>query len=461
MKGLTAQRYIDEKSLMLSELAQKIWETPEIAYQEYNACKWMAEALEKEGFEVELGCGGLPTAIRASWGNGKPVIGFLGEYDALPGMSQKVSTLKEPVLEGGSGHACGHNLLGTAHLGAVIGMKKEMQERNLKGTVVFYGCPAEEALTGKVFMARNGAFRDLDISFAWHPGTENSVSTGVMTALNTAKFNFKGITAHAGGDPHNGRSALDAAELMNVGANFLREHVTDDVRIHYVITNGGTAPNIVPDKAGNWYYVRAFSREAAGDTYERLIKVAKGAAMMTETEVEVELLGGCYNTLQNKVLASLVHETMQEVELPEWSEEEMKFAEELDKVSANYKAMADSGKIKEGTHIHHEVSPVVNENAFGSTDVGDVQHIAPGVFFTTATSNIGAAGHSWQNTACAGNSIGIKGMLYGAKVMAVAGIKALEDSSIIEEAKKEFDSRMGVKKYECPIPDDIPVPGVN
>lgn len=458
MIGATAKKVIDEKVDVLNGLAQKIWENPETAYKEKSACEWTAAVLKAEGFEVETGYAGLPTAIKATYGSGKPVIGFLGEYDALPGMSQKLATEKEPVKLGDPGQACGHNLLGVAHVGAVIGLKKEMEEKNLKGTIIYYGCPGEEVLTGKPFMARGGAFTELDAVLAWHPGCRNHVTMGRMTALNTAKFHFKGVTAHAGGDPHNGRSALDAAELMNVGANFLREHVTDDVRIHYVLTEAGTAPNIVPDRATNWYYIRALSREAVVDTYERLIKVAKGAAMMTETEVEIEYQGGCYNTLQNKVMVELLHETMNEVEVPVWTEEEINFAAELNKTCPNYPRMLSSGAISEGTQIHSEIDPIGNANGYGSTDVGDVQHMAPGVMFTTATFNIGAAGHSWHNTACSGHSIGNKGTIHAAKIMAVTGLKLLENPEIIEKAKAEHDKVMGNNKYVCPITPEIPIP---
>ncbi|GAB6110020.1 amidohydrolase [Fusibacter bizertensis] len=458
MTGLSAKKGIEDKKDLLYDLAKKIWENPEIAYTEVKASKWTAEFLEEQGFEVERNYSGVPTAIKATWGSGKPVIGFLGEYDALPGMSQKISTSKEAIIADAPGQGCGHNLLGVAHVGAVLGMKKEMEEKNLKGTIIYYGCPAEEVLTGKGFMARGGAFKELDISMAWHPSTKNKVTTGISTGLNTVKFHFKGQTAHAGGDPHNGRSALDALELMNVGAQYLREHVTDDVRIHYITLEGGVAPNIVPDKASSWYFVRALSREAVEDTYKRLLKIADGAAMMTETEVEVELLGGCYNTLQNKVLANLIHETMQEVELPNWTETELKFAEALNKLSANYDKMVNSGDIPEGMHIHNEIDPIADEDEFGSTDVGDVQHIAPGIMFYTATNNIGAAGHSWQITASSGSTIGEKGMLYAAKIMAVAGIKALENPSIIEAAKTEFVKVMNGKTYKCPMTEDIPIP---
>lgn len=456
MENNIALKHIDEQAEHLSELSKKIWDKPELPFNEYFASGLLVDFMKEQGFEVEREYTGMPTAFKASWGSGKPVIGLLGEYDALPGMSQKVSLKKEPIEEGGPGHACQHNLLGVAHIGAALGLKKEMEEKNLTGTIIFYGCPAEETLTGKGFMAREGAFRELDISFAWHPGASNNVTLGRMAAMNTARFHFKGITAHAGADPHNGRSALDAVEIMSVGANYLREHVTDDVRIHYTITNGGEAPNIVPDKASVWYYVRALSREAVEDTYARLIKVAEGAAHMTETEVEIEYQGGCYNTLQNKVLAELVHETMEEIDRPKYTDEELDFAAELDKGVSN-KVMFPGATLDKG-HIHQDVLPILNTDAYGSTDVGDVQHIAPGIFFMTATSNIGAAGHSWHNTACAGNSIGQKGMIYAAKVMANTGIKLLEDQSIIEEAKAEFEESMEGKEYVCPITEEILLP---
>lgn len=456
MKERIAIKYIDDQVQALSQLSKEIWDKPELPFKEYFASELLADFMKEEGFQVETEYAGMPTAFKASWGSGKPVIGLLGEYDALPGMSQKISTKKEALEEGRPGHACQHNLLGVAHVGAALGLKKEMEERKLPGTIIFYGCPAEETLIGKGFMAREGAFRELDVSFAWHPGASNHVTLGRMAAMNTAKFHFKGITAHAGADPHNGRSALDAVEIMNVGANYLREHVTDDVRLHYTITDGGQAPNIVPDKASVWYYVRALSREAVEDTYARLIKVAEGAAHMTETEVEVDYQGGCYNTLQNKVLAELIHETMEEIDRPEYTKEELDFAEELDKGVSN-KVFFPGASLDKG-HIHQDVLPITDRDAYGSTDVGDVQHIAPGVFFMTATSNIGAAGHSWHNTACAGNSIGQKGMIYASKVMANAGIKLIEDQSILEQAKAEFDQTMEGTEYDCPINDDIELP---
>lgn len=457
MLSTVATKAVDQNAAILEDLAKKIWEHPETAFNEVKACEWTAEVLKNAGFEVEVGYVGMPTAIRATWGKGHPRIGFLGEYDALPGLSQKVSTEKEPVCEGAPGQGCGHNLLGVACLGAALGMKAELEASGKEGTVVFYGCPAEEVLTGKAFMAREGAFADLDAAFSWHGATTNHLTTGTMTGLNSAVFHFHGVTAHAGGDPHNGRSALDAVELMSVGANYLREHVTSDVRIHYVIKEGGTAPNIVPDTASVWYYVRALSREAVEDTYRRLVLVAEGAAHMTETKLDIEFLGGCYNTLNPVKFTTMTRDVMAEIEMPQWTEEEKKFADALNKKSQQYDRVKASGLLDNGP-LCTFVSPVLNEDGYGSTDVGDVQHIVPCVQVMTATYNLAAPGHSWQVAACSGMSIGMKGMLYGAKVMAASAMKLVNEPKLLAEAKEEFKKQMNGRTYKCPIPKEIPVP---
>ena len=448
---------IDKEAQNLIGLADKIWEYPETAYNEVKACEWIAAALKEYGFEVETGLYGMPTSIKAVWGKGHPVIGILGEYDALPGMSQKIATEKDPIVPGGPGQGCAHNLLGITSLGAVIGMKAELEAKGLEGTVVYYGCPGEEVLTGKSFMAREGAFRDLDIAFSWHGSTTNTLTDGVMTGLNSAIFHFKGRTAHAGGDPHNGRSALDAAEIMSVGANYLREHVTSDVRIHYVYKEAGTAPNIVPDKASVWYYVRAFSREAIEDTYNRLVKVAEGAAHMTETELEIEFLGGCYPTLGNETISQVAVEQLEAIGPVQWTEEELKFAEELNTKSSQYAQVKASGALDNGP-LATNIIGINRGYGYGSTDVGDVMHIVPTIFIGTDTYNLAAPGHSWQITACAGMSIGYKGMLLGAKALAATGMEVAENMEILEKAKAEFAEKMKGKTYKCPITPDLPIP---
>lgn len=429
----------------LDRLALDIWEHPEGPYREYQACEWTAQLLRDAGFDVEVGVGGIKTAIRATYGSGKPVFGLLGEYDALPGMSQKVCTHKEPVVDGGWGHACGHNLLGVAHAGAAIGLKKAMEEGKLPGTVIYFGCPAEEVLTGKALMARAHVFDGIDFCAAFHPNPMNQVLLGTATGLNSFKLHFKGRTAHAGCDPHNGRSALDAVELTNVGINYLREHVPTSVRIHYVITEGGVAPNIVPDKACAWYFVRALTREVIDDVYGRVLDIARGAALMTGTTLEVEFLGGCYPTLNNQVLGQVMYDSLCETPHDLWTQEELNFAAAL------------NGDKKLDEPIHTGVVQS-RDNCYGSTDVGDVQHIAPGIAFDGACWNMGAPGHHWQVTACAGHSIGLKGMIYAAKAMALFGLKVMSDPELLAQAKKEFDEKMEGKPYVCPIPDEVPVP---
>lgn len=430
----------------LKKLALDIWKNPEGPYAEYNACKWTANILKEAGFQVEIGVGGLKTAIRASYGVGHPVFGLLGEYDALPSMSQKVSTKKEPDVKDGFGHACGHNLLCAAHVGAAIGLKKVIEEKKLAGTVVFFGCPAEEMLTGKAFMARAHVFDGIDFSVSYHPGNFNYVGHGTMTGLNAFKLHFKGRSAHAGGDPHNGRSALDAVELTNVGINYLREHVPTTVRMHYVITEGGVAPNIVPDKASAWYFVRALTREMVEEVYSRVLDIAYGATKMTGTELVVEFLGGCYPTLSNNVLAQTMQNSLQEVKQEPWTQEEMDFATAL------------NGDVEFCESLHTGVLPLEAITCFGSTDVGDVQHIAPGVIFYTASWNTKAPSHNWQIASCAGHSIGLKGMMHGAKVMAHFGLKVMSNPDLLAKAKQEFEEKTKKNPYTCPIPEEIPVP---
>ena len=463
MLGKIAYEAIEKERAALDKIRLDMWNNPEGPYREFKACEWIAKYLEEKGFKVEVGAGGVPTAIKATWGSGHPVIGLLGELDALPGMSQKVCTHKEPVVEGAYGQACGHNLLGVAHVGGAIGLKAELEASGKSGTIVYYGCPAEEVLTGKGFMARGGAFDDLDMCIAFHPGAINSVRVGTSNGLNSAEFRFKGVTAHAGGDPYNGRSALDAVELMNVGANYLREHVKSDVRIHYVITNGGMAPNIVPDRASVWYYVRAPRRDLIEEVYERLVKVAKGAAMMTETELEIDFKGGCYNTLNNKVLSEVMYESLVEAPKDEWTAEEIEFAKAINETAEKNWAQrrADLG-IDKTVQLHTGVKPITDKDreiiGGGSTDVGDVQHICPGTSFNTACYAIGVPGHSWQITACTGSTIGEKGMTLAARAMALCALKVIDNPEILKKAKEEFDKSMNGSKYNCPIPAEIPVP---
>ena len=457
--GSIAYGAIEENRGRLWDLAKRIWDNPEGPNREFLACKWSAELLSDAGFTVETGAGGLSTAIKATYGAGKPVIAFLGEYDSLQGLSQKVAALQEPVTEGGWGHGCGHNLLGVGHIGAVVGLAREMGEKQIGGTIIYYGCPAEEVLTGKVFMARGGAFDGVDLSVHWHPGSSNSVSMGGNIGLNSFKLHFKGRTAHAGGDPHKGRSALDAVELTNVGIQYLREHVPSDVRIHYAITDGGIVPNIVPDKASAWYFVRAATRQGVEDVYNRLLNVGRGAALMTETSMSIEFLGGCYPTLNNRVLVDIIHGAMNEAPRDEWTEGEKEFAKamSLSPGSNIGEAQKDIGAGPD-EYLHSGVRPVLSEIGHGSTDVGDISYLMPTVMFSTATSSLGSPGHSWQVTACSGSTIGEKGMIYAAKVMALFALKVLTNPEAVSTAKAEFDESTAGRPYVCPIPDDVAAP---
>jgi aminobenzoyl-glutamate utilization protein B len=322
-------RYLDQQDEKLAYLARQIWDRPEIALQEEFACKLLADELEAEGFGVERGVGQLPTAFVASWGSGAPVIGILGEYDALPGLSQQLAAERSPVAQGGPGHGCGHNLFGVASMGAALAIKDAMQAQNLPGTVRFYGCPAEETLVGKTFMARAGVFDDLDAAIAWHPGDITSPSFSSSLAMNSFMVNFHGVASHAAFDPHNGRSALDGAQLMDVGVNYLREHIIPEARIHSVITSGGQAPNVVPAYAQIWYFVRAPQRDQVDAIYARVLDIAKGAALMSSTTYDIDFVTGCYEVLPNTVLCQLMLEKLYEVGPIAFTDEEQAFARQL------------------------------------------------------------------------------------------------------------------------------------
>ena len=457
--GGRAVRKVEEYRSVLENLAKTIWENPEEGFQEKIACEKTAEVLKEAGFSVETGAGGVPTAIRAQWGSGHPVIGFLGEYDALPGLSQKACDHKEPVEEGGFGHGCGHNLLGAAAVGGAIGMKAEMEEKGLSGTVVFYGCPGEELLCGKPFMARGGCFFDLDVALTWHPEKVNQAPISVFSACSGVKFYYKGLTSHAAEDPWNGRSALDAVQLLNMAAEFMREHVSPQVRLHYSIINGGGAPNIVPDKAGVWYYVRALDRKVVDQVYDRLVKAAKGAAMMTETSLEIEYMGGCYPMVGNETLSNLMYQTMKEIGQEQWTPEEIQWAKSMNApVESQRQAIVQRLKLDPDTQLFTGVLPVQKGVTYASTDVGDVAHIVPTGMATFATVCLGAPGHSWQIASAAGGSIGFKGMIYAAKTLAAAGVRLAEDPQLRKKAKEEFDEMMNGETYVCPIPNDMKLP---
>ena len=458
MDGRTAVNEIVKMEQQLRDLSLDLWNNPEPAFTEHYASGRLKDFLQENGFEIQSPVAGLPTAFIARWGRGGPKVGILAEFDALPGFSQKCQTTEEPVVPGGAGHACGHNLMGAAHAGAAVAVKRELEERKLPGTVIFYGCPAEEVLTGKVFMARAGVFDELDCALNFHPDSVNGVNMHRLAGINNVKFNFYGTISHAAARPFDGRSATDAAELMNVGANYLREHIPDNVRIHYVTTDGGRAPNIVANRAQTWYYVRAKEREEVDAVYQRLIKVAQGAAMMTETRVEVDLQGGCYPNMQNRVLALAIDEAMREIGAPAFTAEEKAYAAQLNRSCPQSPRRAYP--VDPETPLSEELLGLYDEGgfAYNASDIGDVSHLVPSTMFGTACYNLLGDLHSWQVAACTGHSIGQKGMLFAAKVLALTAVKLMEEPERVEQAKAEWRTAMQGKTYVCPIPPEVMPP---
>ncbi|MGD8400205.1 MAG: amidohydrolase [Bacillota bacterium] len=458
---MKTEDWIAQNKEYLIRLSDDLFQHPEQALQEEHAAEMIAKELAAKGFTIQQNLGGLQTAFSATWGSGKPVIGFLGEYDALAGMSQKPVGHKEAAHSGEPGHACGHNLLGIAPLGAVLALQATMKEKGLPGTISYFGCPAEEIMVGKIRMAADGCFDGLDVTLGWHPWQCNMVLKQDMLAMNTAKFTFSGIASHAAAAPEMGRSALDAVELMNVGANYLREHVPANVRIHYSITNGGGEPNLVPAEAQSWYYVRALRRDVVETVFDRICNIARGAALMTGTNVKIELLSGCWHILPNNVLNELLHECLQKALLSQWSPEEKEFASQL--LSGTDSNLLKrirgqmNGQLMENDLLHEQVLPMEGrqELVFGSTDVSDVTWIVPTAQFGACTAPIGANCHTWQFTACAGMSIGHKGMLYAARVLALAGLRLLEEANIIKRAQAEFKARKGDTVYQAVTPKII------
>ena len=454
------------------KMADYIWENPEPAYREFKSSKYQVDHLQKAGFKVKWDIGGINTAFVAEWGTGKPIIGFLGEFDALASLSQKVQTTPEPVVEGAPGHGCGHNLLGTAGLAAAEAIRYWLEENGMNGTVRYYGCPAEEVLAGKTFMARDGVFDDLDAALNFHPGSMNSVSKGSMVGLSDIKFRFHGRTAHAGGAPHLGRSALDAVELMNVGVNYLREHVTKYVRMHYVITHGGDLPNVVPAEAEVWYFLRAHKPEEMEELITRVRKIAEGAALMTETSVEEIFQGACSYVLSNHYLADLQYENMKLIGPIQFTDAEMRFAQQLnDQYPKEYFTRAVESVKLDATdqHLLDEVKdkPLwgVNFPAFdqdrvdtGSTDVGDVSLITPLAVVFTSCGPVAVPGHNWGYTAAVGSSMGHKGMMHAARIMAATAYDLFTDPIHIQKARKEFMAARNGKPYKNPIPDSVQPP---
>ncbi len=461
-----ALTWIDENAVMLCAMSDEIWRLAEPAFQERKSSAVLADALEAAGFSVERGVSGMPSAFVASYGSGKPVVGILAEYDALPGVSQKPVPHKEPLVEGACGHGCGHNLLGTGSTAAAIAVSRALARTHAGGTIKLFGCPAEEGGSGKAYMVRDGLFRQVDIALHWHPGGRNRAMCYSTLAVKRAEFSFHGLASHAAGGPEQGRSALDGVELMNVGVNYLREHMPEKSRIHYVIKSGGERPNIVPDFAESWYYIRAPNMAEVGRIWGRVLDIAGGAALMTRTEHEVGAINGSYDVLPNESLAKLIDRQLRRIGPPAFAEDEIAFAREIQEAVAEGSEPRGGGDRhprptfpeSDASPLATDISPIEYGTHAGSTDVGDVSWTVPTGGLSVAARALGTPGHSWPFTATAGMSIGHKGMLTAAKVLCATALELLSKPELIAAAEEEFAERTAQFTYESPLPEGQPAP---
>ncbi len=432
----------------LIQISDQIWAFAETAMKEYNSAKILADYAEQQGFRVERGVAEIPTAFIASYGSGKPIIGIMGEFDALPGLSQKAQTTKSPLKEGDAGQGCGHNLFGTGSLGAAIAIKELMEKGKIKGTIRFYGTPAEEDLAGKVYMARAGLFDDLDVCLDWHPDYENKANMQSTQAVTDYTISFKGISAHAAADPWNGRSALDAAEFFTTGINSMREHVEPSVRMHYVYTSAGKVPNVIPDEASVWLWIRDSKREGVAQVSERMKNIAKGAALMAGVEYDIKLNSGLYELLINETGAKVLHSNMEIVGPITYTQDEISFANQI---------MKEYGLEENG--INGNIKPLETKNknpSGGSTDVGDVSYIVPEITLLATTAPYKSPWHSWVVVACGGMSIGHKGMLYASKTLGLTMVDLFENEKLRKEIKAEFLKRKGDEVWKAMLPEGPP-----
>lgn len=466
---------IEEKKDICIGVSDAIWDHPELSLKEFYATELYCKVLREQGFAVTENLGGIQTAFSGSFGSGKPVIGILAEYDALSGLSQKENaTEKEPLPGDGVGHGCGHNLLGGGSLAAALAVKKYLELSGKPGTVVFFGCPGEEGGAGKAFLAREGMWKSLDAALTWHPNTANEVSTGTCNSCIQVLYNFKGIAAHAAGNPHMGRSALDAVELMNIGVQFLREHSTSDCRIHYAITNaGGVSPNVVQSEASVLYMTRANKVSDTVALQKRVDDIARGAAIMTGTTYDRVFIDGTAETLPNYTLEKAMYDNFQAIGVPQYTPEEMEFAAQVQKsypaptqlpgYAAKHSvedARLVRGKTENLTRpLNDFLLPYYSGEDFGagSTDVGDVSWLTPTVQAHVTCWPAGAPGHSWQVVTFGKSSIAHKGLLCAGKVIAATAIDLFEDPELLEKVREEFLER-SAEGYTCPIePDAVPI----
>jgi len=442
---------IDAEEADYFSVAMQIWNFAEVGYQEEKSSALLQSTLSKEGFSIEKGVAGMPTAFVASYGAGKPVIALLGEFDALPGVSQTASPFREVRKEASAGHACGHHLFGAASMAAAIEVKQWMKANDIKGTLRFYGTPAEEGGAGKVYMVREGLFDDVDAVLHWHPGNANSADAASSLANKSAKFRFRGVASHAAGSPWNGRSALDGVEAMNMMVNMMREHVPAESRIHYVITSGGEAPNVVPEYAEVFYYCRHPQMQQVKQNFAWLVDIAEAAAKGTQTKMEYEVIHGLYNLLPNETLARVVHKNLSEIGGFEYSTEEAEYAE---KIMESFEYETDATLAEAG-----EVRPfkIIREGKGGSTDVGDVSWAVPTAGLRTATWVPGTSAHTWQAVAAGGTTIGKKGMILATKTLALSAVDLFTSPSVLAKAKEELDALKGEDyEYEALLGDREP-----
>jgi len=431
------------------KIALQIWDYAEVGYKEVRSSALLQKTLTDNGFTVKAGVAGIPTAYVASYGSGSPVIGILAEFDALPGLAQQAVPEKSGIEGRNAGHGCGHHLFGTASVAAGIELRKLIAEKKLSGTIRVYGCPAEEGGSGKVYMVRAGLFDDVDVVIHWHPGADNAVTLTSALANKSAKFRFTGLAAHAAAAPDKGRSALDGVEAMDYMVNMMREHIPQETRIHYVITNGGKAPNVVPDFAEVYYYVRHPKKEEVVRIFDWVVRAAQGAAMGTQTSVDYEIIGGTHDLLLNSALAEDMQQNLLRVGGVVYTPAEAEFGRKI-QASFTYTvpSVASAGMVQ----------PLKAEQdaGGGSTDVGDVSYAVPTVGLRAATWVPGTPAHSWQATACGGTDIGIKGMMVAAKTMALTAVDLFSDAALVTRAKEEFKKAKGDYQYKALLGDRKP-----
>jgi len=464
--------WIEKHAEQFMQLSDQIWAKPEIRWQENFASQLLSDYLEGEGFTIKRGVSDMPTAFFAEYGGGEPVIAFVGEYDALPGLSNVAEPRKEPADDGGPGHGCGHHMLGVASAAAAAGTKHWMEKHAIPGTVRYYGTPAEEGGGGKVFMARDGLFNDIDAALTYHPSFVNSASKGSCVAVTSARYRFHGKSSHAGGSPHLGRSALDAVELMNVGANYMREHVLDGTRIQYIITDGGQAPNIVPETAEVYYILRAEKADYLLELAEWLRNIARGAALMTKTTFTEQQESGYASMLPNTHIADVMVAALDALGPIPFSHADYNNAQQINDTFGDdnrifiEQKIESSGFPKSAADLLRDHAdqpllaanfPVLDEGIIykGATDVGDLSQCAPTGELNTACFPTCTPGHSWVNTAAGGMSIGHKGMLHAAKALALSAAALFSDAGLVNDVREEFERAMAGKTYQALIPEGV------